>query len=153
MVKTLEKCRKDEIHKIENYEQAINDKTQTWHCHHRLELTLDGEFAHTSKELERFGMYSHRPYFELIFLTEHDHKSLHGVDKALSQQTKDKLKEQRKKQRPGMKGILPYNTGKPSSEFGIKFHEHYGITHKDDPHLYSIEHGYWRHHNHKCSWE
>ena len=131
----------------------MNDKTQVWHLHHRLELTLEGEFAHTSDELDKLGMYKHRPYFELIFLTEYEHKSLHSVDTALFQQTKDKLKEQRKKPRPGMKGIKPYNTGKPSSEFGIKFYEHYGITHKDDPRLYNVEQGYWRHHNNKCSWE
>ena len=26
-----------DITQIENYELAMNDKTQTWHCHHRLE--------------------------------------------------------------------------------------------------------------------
>ena len=41
----------------------------------------------------------------------------------------------------------------PHSEFGIKFYEHYGITRKHNPHLYNVEKGYWRHHNHKCSWE
>lgn len=153
MSKALEKGRKGEIHKIENYDKALNDKTQVWHLHHRLELTLDGEFAHTSDELDKLGMYKHRPHFELIFLTEYDHKSLHSNDKAISKSTKNKLREQRKKPRLGMRGIMPYNTGKPSSEFGIKFYEHYGMTHKDNPHLYSVEQGYWRHHNKKCRWE
>ena len=153
MSKALEKGRKGEIHKIENYDKAINDKTQTWVCHHRLELTMDGEYAHTSEELDRLGMYKHRPYFELIFLTPYEHKSMHGLDKALSPETKLKLKEQRKKPRPGMKGKKPHNYGKPKSEFGIKFFEHYGMTNKDNPSLYSKEVGYWRHHNHKCSWE
>jgi len=44
---------KDEISKIENYEQAINDKENIWEIHHRLELTLEGEFAHTREELKR----------------------------------------------------------------------------------------------------
>ena len=48
---------KDDIRKIENYDLAITDITQTWICHHRLELTLDGELAHTPKELMRLEMY------------------------------------------------------------------------------------------------
>ena len=54
-------CR-DDVSKIENYEQAMNDKEHVWHCHHRLELTLDGEFAHSRAELQRLGMYFKRPY-------------------------------------------------------------------------------------------
>ena len=34
---------KDDITKIENYELAMADTEEVWHCHHRLELTLDGE--------------------------------------------------------------------------------------------------------------
>lgn len=83
--------RKGDLTKIENYDKAIADETQTWICHHRLELTLEGEFAHSQKELERMGMYYHRPYFELIFLTETEHKSLHGENK--SESTKKKLSE------------------------------------------------------------
>lgn len=153
MSKALEKGRKGEIQKIENYDKAINDKTQVWYLHHRLELTMDGEYAHNYKELQRLGMYFHRPYFELIFLTQHDHKSIHSVYKALSPETKRKQDKKRKNPHPGMQGIKPYNYGKPKSEFGIKFFEHYGITSKDNPSLYSKEFGYWRHHNHKCSWE
>ena len=77
-----EKCAKsyckDDIAKIENYDKAINDTTQTWELHHTLELTLDGEFAHTQEELKRLGMYYHRPYFELIFLTKSEHSRLHS---------------------------------------------------------------------------
>ena len=40
---------KDDISKIENYDKAKSDTTQTWECHHKLELTLNGEFAHTKK--------------------------------------------------------------------------------------------------------
>jgi len=72
---------KDDILKIENYEKAINDTDQMWDCHHRLELTLDGEFAHSAKELQRLGMYYHRPYFELIFLTHAEHQRIHHTGK------------------------------------------------------------------------
>ena len=72
---------KDDISKIENYDKAIADATQTWHCHHRLELTLDREFAHTAEDLIRMDMYYRRPYFELIFLTKSEHHSLHNRGK------------------------------------------------------------------------
>ena len=29
---------------IENYEKAVNDKTQMWDCHHRFEITESGDF-------------------------------------------------------------------------------------------------------------
>lgn len=81
---------KDDISKIENYDKAIADTTQTWVIHHKLEFTLDGEFAHYRDELKRLGMYYHRPYFELIFLTKSEHHSLHN--KGLSKSTKQKQK-------------------------------------------------------------
>lgn len=68
---------KDDISKIENYEKAVNDNTQMYEIHHRLELTLDGDFAHTVDELKRMDMYFNRPYFELVFLTKAEHTALH----------------------------------------------------------------------------
>ena len=38
--KTARSYCKDDISKIENYEEAIND-TELWVCHHRLELTIN----------------------------------------------------------------------------------------------------------------
>lgn len=70
--------REGELEKIENYDKAIADKTQLWDCHHRLELTLEGDFAHTREDLKRMGMYYNRPYFELIFLTRAEHRRLHS---------------------------------------------------------------------------
>lgn len=69
-------CR-DDIFKIENYDKAIADTTQTWHMHHRLELTLDGEFANSVADLKLHDMYYDRPASELIFLTPGDHIRLH----------------------------------------------------------------------------
>lgn len=48
-------CREGELTKIENYDKAIADETQTWECHHRLGLTLDGEFAHSKKRIKANG--------------------------------------------------------------------------------------------------
>lgn len=91
-IKNVEQYCKDDISKIENYEQAIADKAQTWNCHHRLELTLDGEFAHTKEELERLDMYYNRPYFELIFLSKAEHFRLHGQSgKPITEATRIKL--------------------------------------------------------------
>lgn len=69
---------KDDYTKIKNYDLAIADKEQTWHCHHVLELTLDNEYAHSRDDLKRMDMYYNRPYFELIFLTPKEHKKLHN---------------------------------------------------------------------------
>lgn len=53
--------------KIENYDKAIADTTQTWHCHHKLEMFF------TKKELIEMGRYYNVPARELIFLTKKDH--------------------------------------------------------------------------------
>ena len=87
---------KDDISKIENYEKAIADTTQTWDLHHRLELTLDGEFALTKKQLKMHDMYYNRPYYELIFLTHAEHISLHHKGKTFSEETKKKMSEAKK---------------------------------------------------------
>lgn len=72
---------KDDIRKIENFDKAINDRTVSWHCHHRLELTIDNEFANSAKSLIRMGMYYNRPYYELIFLPPDEHLDLHNKSK------------------------------------------------------------------------
>lgn len=76
---------KDDISLIENYDKAKADNFKGWDLHHRLELTLDGEFAHTKEELERLDMYYHRPYFELIFLTTSEHMKLHASNRSEEQ--------------------------------------------------------------------
>ena len=88
-------CR-DDISKIENYDEAIADTTQTWHLHHRLELTLDGEFALTPEQLKMHDMYYNRPYYELIFLTLAEHRRLHMKGKHLSEDTRRKMSESKK---------------------------------------------------------
>lgn len=68
---------KDDISKIENYELAKADNFEGWVCHHRLELTMDNEHAHSREDLKRMNMYYNRPYFELIFLRLSEHSKLH----------------------------------------------------------------------------
>ena len=92
-IKARRYCR-DDLSKIENYDKAMADTTQTWDCHHRLELTLDGEFALTPKQLKMHEMYYNRPYYELIFLTHSEHRRLHL--KHLSDETHKKISEAKK---------------------------------------------------------
>ena len=163
---------KDDITKIENYEQALNDKERTWDIHHRLELTLDGEFAHTPKELERLGMYRNRPYFELIFLTRSEHKKLHNNTKKHKEKASKSMKkvkhtnEWNKNVSKALKGksktkehieniskALKGKRLKVHSEFGKKFEEHYGLHCSENMTLYSREQHWYYNHNHKCRWE
>lgn len=71
----------EDISLIENYDKAIKDNTQIWHCHHRLEThNEDGSLRKNSltpKQLENLGLYYHRPANEFIFLTQAEHISLH----------------------------------------------------------------------------
>ena len=108
-------CR-DDISKIENYEKAINDKTQTWHLHHRLELTLDGEFALSPKQLKMHDMYYNRPYYELIFLTPSEHRRLHTEGKNHPLFGKHIPYETRKKMSEAQKGEKNHFFGKHHSE-------------------------------------
>lgn len=84
----------EDISKIDNYEQAVNDKTQTWECHHRAEILPCGRFS--AEDLKKFGLYYHRPANELIFLTKSDHTRLHFTGKTWSEESRAKLSETRK---------------------------------------------------------
>ena len=67
-------CR-DDISLIENYDKAVSDTTQLWHCHHRRETIF------SRKDLIEIGEYYNRPACELIFLTPFEHLSLHNLGK------------------------------------------------------------------------
>ena len=70
---TVKKYCNEDISLIENYDKAINDDTQTWHCHHRLETDL----GLSVKQLKYNNLYYNRPAPELIFLTSSEHHRLH----------------------------------------------------------------------------
>ena len=97
---------KEDISLIENYEQAINDNTQKWHCHHRRES------VYTKKGLIEIGEYYHRPAIELIFMTEEEHKRFHRIGKHHSEKTKKKISESKmgNNNKP-TKPILQYTKG------------------------------------------
>ena len=78
---------KNDISLIENYDKAIADDTQTWHCHHRRETIF------SKSDLIEIGEYYNRPACELIFLTPLEHHRLHHLGKHLSAETRKKMSE------------------------------------------------------------
>lgn len=97
--RTVKKLCKDYT-RIENYDKAINDTTQTWLCHHRLEThNSDGERRLVDLEMEELialDIYFDRPPEELIFLTRAEHVSLHTKGKKMSEESKKKNAEAHK---------------------------------------------------------
>ena len=81
---------KDDISLIENYDKAIADTTQVWHCHHRRETIF------SKSDLIEIGEYYNRPACELIFLTPLEHHRLHHLGKPLSVETRKKISEANK---------------------------------------------------------
>lgn len=101
-IKQVKKYCCEDIAAIENYEKALNDDTQTWEIHHRLEVQDDGTLI-SGKELIDNGLYWGRPACELIFLTKSDHTRLHKIGntnmrgKKMSVEAKKKTRESMKK--------------------------------------------------------
>lgn len=102
---------KDPIEKIPGYENALNSD-ELYVCHHVLELNLDGERVHTVDELIRMGMYYNRPYFELVFLSNSEHSSLHNKGKNnFAFRIKD-VESHHRNISESLKGHRGWNTGK-----------------------------------------
>ena len=113
-------CR-DDIKLIENYNEAVNDTENVWVCHHRLELTMDGEFANSKADLIRYGMYYHRPYFELIFLPDNIHRKMHLKTRIVSTETRNKMSKSQKGVNNSMHGKIPWNKGLKGSDYTSHF--------------------------------
>ena len=88
--KTIKKFCKDDISLIENYDKAIADTTQVWHCHHRRETIF------SKSDLIEIGEYYNRPACELIFLTPNEHHRLHHLGKHPSEESRKKISEANK---------------------------------------------------------
>lgn len=78
----------EDLAKIENYAQAVNDDT-LWDCHHKLEI--QGRFQNSPALLKKCGLYYHVPAWQLIFLTHSEHSRLHRLGGHLSEETRKKL--------------------------------------------------------------
>lgn len=104
-------CRQPEL--IENYSKAIEDNSEIWACHHRLEThNSDGERRLVDilgSELIALGLYYDRPPEELIFLTQSEHMRLHRIGKSGAMKDKHHSEETKRKMSESHKG-------KPKSE-------------------------------------
>lgn len=131
--------------KIENYDLAVADK-ELWHCHHRLELTVNGEYAHSKESLKRLDMYWHRPAFELIFLKPSDHRALHKVSRINVGPKIAKSKIGVKRPDFVRLKISESHKMKATSDFGKWFVETYGVCCIEARKLYGKCRDYWRYH-------
>ena len=132
---------KEDISKIENYDKAISDSTQIWHCHHRDEVKVlpSGMTVLCSRQdLIDNEHYYNCPANELIFLTNAEHIRLHRNGLKLSEEWRRKISDSHK--------------GKTNSIFGRAFKEHYGMTESNDRKLYDKEYNFYKYHGH-FSWE
>ena len=115
---------KEDISKIENYEQAVNDTTKMWVCHHRDEIKVLPSgitVIRSHKELKENGLYYGRPANELIFLTKAEHQRLHFLN--CSEETKRKFSESHKGKSSWNKGKSSWNKGKSSWSKGKSLSE------------------------------
>lgn len=67
----------EDISLIENYQQALADRTKMWEIHHRRECDSEGRTLFTCRQLMEMNLYLKRPASELIFVTKSMHKKLH----------------------------------------------------------------------------
>ncbi len=88
----------EDLSLIENYEQAVNDKTQIWDCHHRLQI----ELRLSKAELIKQGLYWNRPPSELIFLTHVEHARLHHKGKYVPAEARANMSAAQKGKNHGM---------------------------------------------------
>ena len=153
--KQAKKFCKEDISKIENYDKAVNDTTQTWHCHHRTEIWWNC----SRQDLIDNECYYGRKACELIFLTKKEHHSLHIMH--MSEDRRKKMSESHKGKPSPNKGktfseesrrkLSESHKGNTTTVFGAAFKEHYGITRCDNVKLYNKEYSFYVH-NGKFSW-
>lgn len=77
--------------KIEGYEQAINDESQIWECHHRFETAV----GLTKQQLIDCDLYYDRPSCELIFLTKNEHTKIHHKGKHIPEEIRQNMSKPR----------------------------------------------------------
>ena len=110
---------KDDISLIENYDKAVNDLTQIWHCHHKLGVN------YSKKYLEINGLYYHQPANSLIFLPQREHLKLHNKEKRLSTETIAKISK-------ALTGKKQSDETKAKRSVALKGHPNWGPEHHTD---------------------
>ena len=152
---------KEDISLIENYEKAMNDKTQTWDCHHRDEVKIlpSGiKVICTKEELIENDRYYNCPANELIFLTKSEHSLLHKIGRAhkgkkYSSEHKRKISAAHKGRKHNGESKRKMSENRIRTEFGRKFKEHFGIYPKENKQLYDHHRRWYKRNNNRCQWE
>lgn len=103
---------KEDISKIENYDKAFADTSQTWDVHHRTEIWWNC----SKQELIENECYYNRKACELIFLTHAEHRRLHMKGMQSHMKGRTVTDDTRRKISESMKGKDPWNKGKTMSE-------------------------------------
>lgn len=109
---------KEDISKIENYDKAISDSTQTWDCHHRTETWWNC----SKQDLIDNECYYHRKACELVFLTHAEHTKLHNKGKKHSAETRRKMSDSHKGKvisKETCKNMSKSHKGKSSPRKGV----------------------------------
>lgn len=109
----------EDISQIENYNKALNDKSQVYNIHHRLET----EKNLSCKQLKEQNRYYKVPACELIFLTKAEHNQIHF--RGIKRGPRDE--ETKKKLSIALKGKEGNNKGKI---FSSEWCEHLSKSHK-----------------------
>lgn len=152
---------KEDISLIENYEIAISDNTQTWHCHHRDEVKVlpsGMRVIRLSQDLIEAGRYYNCPANELIFLTNSEHRRLHNTGEGNPNYSKKLSEEHRGNISTALQGKKFSEEHKSKLSIVRKgfvaksIEEHYSKPISDIPKIYRNERDYYYRHK-KFRWE
>jgi len=128
-IKGVKKYCCEDLSLIENYELAVNDKTQTWCCHHKNEIDM----GLSLRELIENRLYYDRPASELIFVTKSEHFSIHRAGKlawnsgktgVYSEETLQHLSEVRKDKKPSDETKRKISESTSGEKNGFYNHHH-----------------------------
>ena len=72
--KSAKRYCKEDVSKIDNYYEAVNDDENLWVIHHKAEIEENKTVSELKEEKRYYGCLAE----ELIFLTSKDHRKLHG---------------------------------------------------------------------------
>lgn len=144
--KQARKFCKEDISKIKNYDKALADTTQVWHCHHMTETWWNC----SRKELIENECYYNRKACELVFLTKAEHTRMHMQGKRFSEEHRKKLSEVKK-------GHSDFWKGKHHSEETLrkmsKAHKGHAVTEETRKKLSEATKRRWKMHKQKINGE
>ena len=108
----------------------------------------------TVEEIMENGRYYNCTANELIFLLPSEHIALHNrySYRPCSKERREKMIKSLTGKKKSSNDTYFISNKRPTSVFGKKFKEHYGITHGDNPKLYEKEKYFFRKFGH-VSWE